>query len=559
MPRTLVRAPVHDRKRSLGWLAVAWMEYFTLHGRGDVRGEEVVHGDEMTLFVVDCYAVGESSQNNHLLYDSAFFSRPKGCDKSGLGARFALFEGLGPCRFGGWAEGGEVYEDPWGLGFRYEYSPGEPMGVHVNNPYIRIMATEEGQTGNVYDSIYFNLTDEDAKLSAVPGLDVGVGKVMLPDGGEITPSTASSASKDGGLETFVCFDETHLYTTPELHRMYGTVKRNSVKRKRTAGTWYLETTTMFAPGEESIAELTYAQAEALRKAVEAGRDRQIRLLYDHRWGECKDLTDEPALRAALVEAFGDAIAWQDLDSLVETFRDIRNSVEDSRRYFLNARTAAGNAWITPADWAACEDSGKSIRLGERVTLGFDGSVNEDSTALVACRLSDGHLALLGCWEKPDGPESVGWRVPRLEVDAAVAQAFKSYDVIGFYADPALWQDYVDTWTAEYEERLLVSATQKHPVEWWTNRPTAMVAALERFETSVRGELLTHDGGATLTAHVLHARRQVSRAGVQIRKETKDSPLKIDAAMAATLAYECRSDAVAQKIATEPEEMFGGTF
>ena len=34
-----------------------------------------------------------------LLYDSAFLSRPKGCDKSGLAARFALFEGMGPCRF----------------------------------------------------------------------------------------------------------------------------------------------------------------------------------------------------------------------------------------------------------------------------------------------------------------------------------------------------------------------------------------------------------------------------------------------------------------------------
>ncbi|MFE5332942.1 terminase [Embleya sp. NPDC056575] len=533
------------------------MEYFTLHGRGDVRGEPVEHGDEMTLFVVDCYAVGDSAQNNHLLYDSAFFSRPKGCDKSGLGARFALFEALGPCRFAGWAEGGETYTDPWGLGFVYTYEPGEPMGAPVTDPYIRIMATEEGQTGNVYDSIHYNLTD--GPLSGVPGLDVGLTRVMLPFGGEITPSTASSSSKDGGLETFVCFDETHLYTTPELHRMYATVKRNSVKRKKTAGTWYLETTTMFAPGEESVAESTYGEAEAIRKAGEAGRQRPVRLLYDHRWGECKDLADEPALRAALVEAFGDAIVWQDLDSLVATFMDVRNSVEDSRRFFLNARTAAGNAWITPAAWAACEDAGKALRPGERVTLGFDGSINEDSTALVACRLSDGHLVLLGCWEKPDGPDGAHWRVPSPAVDAAVAKAFKDYDVVGFYADPALWQDYVDAWTAEFGERLQVAATQRHPVEWWTNRPTAMVAALERFETAVKTEALTHDGGATLTSHVLHARRQVSRAGVQIRKETKDSPLKIDAAMAATLAYECRSDAVAKGLLAAPEEMLGWTF
>src|SRR5690606_15951761 len=153
--------------------------------------------------------LGDSPENTHRLYDSAFLSRPKGCDKSGLGGRFALFEALGPCRFAGWAEGGETYEDPWGLGFQYVYEPGEPMGRHVTAPFIRCMATEEGQTGNVYDTVLLNLTDEDAPLSQIPGLDAGLTRIYLPGGGEIRPSTASSASKDGGLETFVVFDETH--------------------------------------------------------------------------------------------------------------------------------------------------------------------------------------------------------------------------------------------------------------------------------------------------------------------------------------------------------------
>lgn len=145
MPRDLLLAPAHDRDRSLGWLAVAWMEHFCVHGPGQVVGQPVEMGDEYTYYVVDCYAVGDHPSNNHMLYDSAFLSRPKGCDKSGLGARLALFEAFGPCRFGGWARGGEVYEDPWGLGFRYVYQPGEPMGKHIKSPIIQCMATEEGQ------------------------------------------------------------------------------------------------------------------------------------------------------------------------------------------------------------------------------------------------------------------------------------------------------------------------------------------------------------------------------------------------------------------------------
>src|SRR5690606_40056010 len=57
-----------------------------------VQGQPVRHGDEFTGFIVDCYAGGDSPENTHRLYDSAFLSRPKGCDRSGLGGRFALFE-----------------------------------------------------------------------------------------------------------------------------------------------------------------------------------------------------------------------------------------------------------------------------------------------------------------------------------------------------------------------------------------------------------------------------------------------------------------------------------
>lgn len=94
MPHVTVRAPGHDRSRSLGWLSVAWMEFFVVHGPGDVQGEPVTHGDEYTGLVVDCYALDGNGgkDDGRLLYDSAFFSRPKGCDKSGVGARVGLFE-----------------------------------------------------------------------------------------------------------------------------------------------------------------------------------------------------------------------------------------------------------------------------------------------------------------------------------------------------------------------------------------------------------------------------------------------------------------------------------
>lgn len=552
MPRSLIRAPNHNRRNSLGWLATAWMEFFCRHGRGAMRGRPVEHGDEYTGFIVDCYALGDSPSNRHMLYDSAFLSRPKGCDKSGQGSRFCEFEAFGPARVTGWARGGEVYEDPWGFGFRYEYAPGEPMGAPVETPVIRCLATEEDQSGNVYDSIYFNLTDERCPLSFVPGVDAGLTRILLPNGGEIIPSTASAASKDGGLETFCVLDESHLMTTRELREMYDTVTRNLRKQKGTVGTWYLETTTMFAPGSGSVAEATFGEAQAL---IEGRKKRgRHRLLYDHRWGDCDDITNEDTLRGALRDAFGDAMAWQDEDGLVDEFYDTRKDEADSRRYYLNAQTSPKDAWVEAHRWAACGRPDLALRRGDVITLGGDGSYNDDATAIVATRVADGHQELLGCWEKPENAGD-DWQVDGTAVDACMHHAMTSYVVVGCYWDPAHWQDYLDRWHQEWAHLMKVKATAHRPLEWWTNRPRFIVAALQRYHQAIMQKTLSYtpsvdrtgrqaELAATLTRHVLNARRAPMRLGLQIRKESPHSMKKIDGCMAAVLSWEARCDALA---------------
>jgi len=523
------------------------MEHFCIHGPGDVQGEPVVHGDESTAFVVDCYGLDALGR---LLYDSAFLSRPKGADKSGLGARFAMFEALGPCRFDGWAQGGEVYEDPWGLGFRYEYQPGEPLGRPVTSPYVRIMATEEGQTGNVYDAIHVNLTT--GPLADVPGLNVGLTRTLLPGGGEITPSTASGASKDGGKETFVVFDETHLYNTPELRRMYKTVTRNLRKRKKIAGTWYLETTTMFAPGEDSIAEATYS----LSKAIREGKTRRERLLFDHRYGECEDLSAEDTLRAAILEAFGEAIDWNDIDAIVDEFYDPRADTTDSRRYFLNAPTSTEDAWLAEHEVAAVVDAEKVVADRDVIVVGFDGSRKRthsvtDATALIGCRVADGHLFEIRVWEQPTGPAGEGWAIPVLEVEAELAETFRKFTVVGLFADPARWESHLAGWEAKYGHRLKVKCSRDHPMHFPSNQPTPVVRAVEQLHTAIVQHECTVDGSSAFVRHLLNARRRAKRAGIILAKEHPESARKIDAAYAAVLAWQARLAAVAAGIGTQP--------
>jgi hypothetical protein len=555
MPSEVIQASDHDRNRSLGFLTLAWLEHFVVHGPGDVQGRPLNPNDpdglplddEFAGLIVDHYSLEKSGRRH---YDSAFTSRAKGRSKSELAAFEVLFEAFGPCRFLGFAKGGEVFE--W-RDFRYEYLPGEPMGKPIVYPFIRCLATEEDQSGNTYDNVYFNLTN--GPLSEGLGSSVaGLGRVLIPGGGEIVPSTAASASKDGGKETHSVFDESHLYTTPELRRMYRTVRRNMAKRKD-AEPWSHETSTMYLPGEGSVAEETHDLAKKIREK----RVKRSRLYFNHVEGPpIEDLGDEKLLIAALRETYGPFADVMDLRRIVDEIWDPRNEPQDSRRYYLNQPTSSADAWLTDHEWKACAAPEKVVSPSDAITLGFDGSKSRkrglaDATALVGCRVSDGHSWLIAAWEQPEhwlppssDPESK-WEVPAVEVDAAVASAFAKFKVVGFYADPAKWESYVASWEAKYLRHLRIKSNQKHPIEWWINQGRSIIVtrAIEQLHTAIIGHQMTHDGGFVLTRHVLNARRRKGPSGIWIDKEHPDSARKIDAAWALIAAHAARIDALAK--------------
>jgi phage terminase large subunit-like protein len=188
-------------------------------------------------------------------------------------------------------------------------------------------------------------------------------------------------------------------------------------------------------------------------------------------------------------------------------------------------------WITGEQWSS-QRSEARIMPGDRIAIGFDGSRSGDSTALVACRLHDALLMPLAVWEAPEHGRD-GWHVHSGQVDAAVARTFAEYDVVRGYFDPPLWQSEIETWTREYGSPAVTS---------WATNSSRMIHAVERFRTDLVAEKLIHTGDAVLNAHVMNARTREVRGGYWLTKDREAS--KIDAAIAAVLAYEARSDAVA---------------
>jgi phage terminase large subunit-like protein len=515
---------------SLGYLVADFIQAYMCHGEGDIQGQPAVVDTEMLDHIVECYRLDPSTGRR--AYNEAVLSRPKGRAKSEVAAWIATAEAFGPVRFDGWAEGGEPYPIP-GVREDDAYLPGEPMGKRVVSPLIKILATEEGQTGNTFKTIAYIATEWGRERHPeIYGGATGARQyqsasaIYLPHGGEIRACTSGAASKDGGLESHVCADETHLYVLPELRNMYATISRNLGKRYD-ADPWLQQTSTAYKPGEQSVFEttLTLWRKKELPESV----------FVNHR--EAKGpvrLEDKAHTIKQLRYVYGPMAEVIDLDRKYRDMRDPRICRDDAEaaRYFLNRPMSGNDAWIAK-DVVERQARPETVVPGEAVALGFDGSLNNDSTVLIASRMSDGYVFPVGIWAKPEG--ATVWEVPRSDVLAAIREAFGRYKVTRLYADPHEWRTDIDELAAEFPERV---------VAWETRRDVAMAAALDRLHTGLRNGELWHSGDPVVVEHFANGYVRMKGGHRLVRKENPDSNRKIDSIVGAALAVEARADALA---------------
>lgn len=197
-----------------------------------------------------------------------------------------------------------------------------------------------------------------------------------------------------------------------------------------------------------------------------------------------------------------------------------------RRYRLNQWTSAVEAWLPHGAWGARADNEGTPNDGDVVYLGFDGSFSGDTTGIIGCT-PEGHLFVVGAWERPAGPEGEGWRVDIADVEEAIRDACKRWEVPEVAMDPFRWSR---TMQALEHEGIPV-------VEWPTTSVARMVPATARFFDAVMDGRLTHDGDGRLARHVANCRIKTDRLGPRIVKEHKMSTNRIDLAVAAVIAYD----------------------
>jgi phage terminase large subunit-like protein len=210
------------------------------------------------------------------------------------------------------------------------------------------------------------------------------------------------------------------------------------------------------------------------------------------------------------------------DGLEAARKTIREPV--FRQLRLGQWVTGAESWLPWGAWSAC-DTQRVVQPSERVVLAFDGSASGDSTALVGCTL-DGHLWVEGLWENPGDPR---WRVPREQVSHAVDVAFDRYDVAELAADPWGWRSEIEQWAKRYGERRVL--------EWNTAYANRMAPATDRLYQAVVKQTVTHDGDERLAAHIAHCVAKRTPQGDLVSKDKRGSPRKIDAAVAAIVAFD----------------------
>lgn len=459
----------------------------------------------------------------------------KGVGKDPLAAAMVLAEFAGPVEFAQWGPGGR------------------PLSRARRMALVQIGANSEAQAADLLRLANAMMSKRLRDRLGMTKADLGVKRTVRPGGSRIELLTASEASNEGDPATAVFLNETHHMTDANQGTKLAEVgDRNVSKSPKHIGARLCEFTNAFQQGQDSRAERTYNEWQA--QVSGAKRRQGVNLLYDSREADpATKLHDWDSLMRGVEQAYFDA-PWSDLERIAMSAQDTRRTPAESIRYYLNGLAAAEDAWADPKNFDAMGRPGVKLKDGDKVALFLDCSKSSDATGLVGCRISDGHVFVLGVWQKPHGDRGKGWIAPRDEVDDAVDEAMEKYKVLWFGVDPSpatdddtevlYWKELIDEWHRRYRKKLLLWATpgaQQGNAVLFDMRMSARGSRqrLEDFTEEAmetarlineEGGGFTHDGHAALRKHVRQAKERPNQWGHTLGKVTRDSTKLVDLAV-----------------------------
>jgi len=329
---------------------------------------------------------------------------------------------------------------------------GEPVGMPWATPHIQVTAVSEDQTDNIW-RVLLPMIELGAIGTEVT--DLGLGRINLTGGGMIEPVTASALSRLGQRITYAEQDEVQSWTERNSgHKLADNQRRNLAG---TGGRWSA-TGNAWDPSERSVMQLDY---EAKQPGV----------FFDYEEPLPGSWTNKRERRRILKQAYAGS-PWVDLDRIEADCDRLaaKGDPGQAERYFGNRVVAGASKAFDIESYKDLFATG-GIAAGRQVTGGFDGSLTQDATGVVAVDIETGHKVVVARWERPvDLAPDADWEVPIEELNEAVEFMFTHWKVWRFYCDPPHYREDLSRWAGLYGTDRVV--------EWWTNSRRKMAFALK---------------------------------------------------------------------------------
>ncbi len=328
--------------------------------------------------------------------------------------------------------------------------------------------------------------------------------------------SAEAYSKEGLNPNLVLFDEVHVQPNRELWDVMslaaGARPEPLMVGITTAGSRY------DTSGQDSLAFQLYEYGQRIVS------DEVDDPSFFFCWWEPRDPDADhrdPKTWRQANPGFGDLVSVEDFATTV-----LRTPEAEFRAKRCNQFTVGLQAWLPFGAWAWCLDPDGGIEPGAEVVLGFDGSHNGDSTAIVIVSCGEiPRIEVGACWERPsdEGPD---WSVPIADVEQRIRRICRRFSVREIAADPFRWARTLQTLEAE-----------GLPVVEFPQSPARMTPATQRFYEATMNRQLTHSGDPRLSRHMDAAVLKVDSRGQRVTKESKHSARRIDLAVAAVMAFD----------------------
>jgi hypothetical protein len=496
---------------TLGYEVAQWIHDNCVIPDREHAGEPFILTEEQLRFLVFHYAIDAKTGRWQHERGSQLI-RPKKWGKGPLLAAIVCAEAAGPVLPDGWDASGEPVGKPWAT------------------PLIQCAAASEDQVANVWRAllpmIQLGVLDEELP-------DTGLSRINLPGGGFIEPVTSSARSRAGARATFVVMDETWLWLESN-----GGHKLQKMLANNLAGTGgrFVETTNAFDPVEASAAQATFEakdphvykdDAPAPHGSVFNKRERDA--VLDAVYGDSLRSAKNPR-------------GWIDklrihveIDAYCE-----KGDAATAEREFMNRKVAQAGAAFDP-EHVKRNLATTKVPRGDVIVLGCDGAITHDAFAIVATHVKSGHQWPIVVLERPDhAPE--GYEHDVHEVDAALIEAFETYNVWKLYCDPWKIQAWIDRWANRWGS--------KRVYEWPTNVQARIGPAVRDYREAVALGKTTHNGQGLFVRHLLNARTRKltkvddeGRPMLTLAKVSIESRDKIDAAMAGVISWVARGHCI----------------